>query len=464
MTKKSNKLEFRYKNKTYYRDLERIHQLLIAPGSKVLEIGCGVGDLLNEVKPSHGVGIEINPEIAQIAKRRHPHLKILELDAELITPEMIEEVDPFDVIIINNTLNTVTDVQGLLERLEALSDERTRLVVSFHNWLWQPFLKLAEKIGQREPQPAESWLTPMDISNLLDLAGWEVLKQGNRCIVPRKIPLLTSFSNRWISQLPIINQLCLTHWVVSRLSSKKRTESGVSVVIPARNEAGNIESALQRLPKLGCFTEVIFVEGHSNDSTWQKIEQVTNKYQGPFKIKKYKQTGKGKADAVWLGFEEAEGELLIILDADLTVRPEDLPYFTKAMFEGHGEFINGSRLVYPRSLQAMPLLNTIANRIFASLFSWLLKQSLKDTLCGTKVLWKKDYLKIKEGREYFGDFDPFGDFDLLFGASKLNLKIVEVPVRYQDRTYGSSNIAHIKEGLILAKMCFIAAKKLRFTR
>ena len=282
--------------------------------------------------------------------------------------------------------------------------------------------------------------------------------------MPRRLPLLTSISNRWISQLPLLDQLGLTHWMVSRLSSKKRKEVGVSVIIPARNESGNIEAAIKRLPILGSFTEVIFVEGHSSDDTWEKIETVTNNYNGPFKLKKYRQTGKGKADAVWLGFEKAEGELLIILDADLTVRPEDLPYFTKAMFDGHGDFINGCRLVYPRTLEAMPPLNTLANRVFASLFSWLLKQRLKDTLCGTKVLWKSDYEKIKQGREYFGDFDPFGDFDLLFGASKLNLKIVEVPVRYQDRTYGSSNIAHIKEGIILAKMCLIAAKKLRFTR
>jgi glycosyltransferase involved in cell wall biosynthesis len=234
------------------------------------------------------------------------------------------------------------------------------------------------------------------------------------------------------------------------------------VVIPARNEAGNIAPAIERLPELGRFTEVIFIEGHSSDNTWDEIERVCSNYQGPMRLKKFRQTGKGKADAVWLGFDQAEGDVLMILDADLTVRPEDLPRFAQAMADGRGEFVNGCRLVYPRSWEAMPPLNTAANRFFAAAFSWLLRQRLKDTLCGTKAIRKDDYKRLKAGRSYFGDFDPFGDFDLLFGASKLNLKIVEVPVRYQERTYGSSNIAHVKEGLILVQMCLYAARKLRF--
>jgi glycosyltransferase involved in cell wall biosynthesis len=223
--------------------------------------------------------------------------------------------------------------------------------------------------------------------------------------------------------------------MVARPARQPTSEPSVSVVIPARNEAGNIAAAIERLPALGRCTEVIFVEGHSSDDTWQRIEQVCDSYRGPFQLRHFRQSGKGKADAVWLGFEQAQGEILMILDADLTVRPEDLPRFVQAMADGRGEFVNGCRLVYPRSAAAMPPHNTAANRCFAAVFSWLLRQSLK------------------KGRSYFGDFDPFGDFDLLFGASKLNLKIVEVPVRYQPRSYGSSNIAHVKEGLILAGMC-----------
>ena len=462
MTTSSAALRFRQRNRAYYNDLAWLHQLLVAPGLRVLEIGCGLGDLLAGLKPGHGVGIELDPQLAEAARARHPELRVIAADAETITPESIGEAEPFDVILLPNTLNTLHDVQGVLERLEAFCHPRTRLVVSFHNWLWQPLLKAAEQLGQRQPQPPESWLTPRDVANLLDLANWEVLKQGHRCLLPRQIPLLTPLANRWLSQLPGLEQLGLTHWLVARPARQRRQDPSVSVVIPARNEAGNIAPAIERLPQLGRFTEVLFVEGHSSDHTWAEIERVCAEYQGPLRLKKFRQSGKGKADAVWLGFEQAEGDVLMILDADLTVRPEDLPRFAQAMADGRGEFVNGCRLVYPRSWAAMPPLNTAANRFFAAVFSWLLRQRLKDTLCGTKVIWKTDYERLKAGRAYFGDFDPFGDFDLLFGASKLNLKIVEVPVRYQERSYGSSNIAHFREGLILAGMCLYAARKLRF--
>ena len=462
MSTTTQQLRFHRRNRAYYADLERLHQLLVAPGLRVLEIGCGLGDLLAQLQPSHGVGVELDAALAAAAQQRHPQLRIVAADAETISPASLGETQPFDVILLPNTLNTLQDVQGVLERLEAFCHPRTRLVVSFHNWLWQPLLKAAEGLGQRQPQPPESWLTPNDVSNLLDLAGWEVLKQGHRCLLPRHIPVLSGLANRWLSQLPLIENLGLTHWMVARPGRQQRQTPSVSVVIPARNEAGNIAPAIERLPELGRFTEVLFVEGHSSDNTWDEIERVCASYQGPLRLRKFRQSGKGKADAVWLGFEQAEGDVLMILDADLTVRPEDLPRFAQAMADGRGEFVNGCRLVYPRSWEAMPPLNTAANRFFAAVFSWLLRQRLKDTLCGTKVIWRDDYQRLKAGRSYFGDFDPFGDFDLLFGASKLNLKIVEVPVRYQERSYGSSNIAHVKEGLILVRMCLYAARKLRF--
>ncbi len=464
MNKSHSKIFYRQKNRTYYEDLETIHRLLVPTSKRILEIGCGTGDLLNVLSPSYGVGIESDEACVKYAENNYKNIKIHLADVESISPELINEKEPFDIIIINNTLNVIKDVQGLLEKIEQFSHKNTRLIISFHNWLWQPILKLGEKLGQRKPQPPESWLTPGDITNLLDISGWEVIKKGNRCLIPRHIPFITPFSNRWISQLPVFDNLGVTHWMVARLTKKKKVTSTVSVIIPARNESGNISSAVSRMPKLGSATEIIFVEGHSTDDTWEQINRVLDTYTGPHNLSKYRQKGKGKADAVWLGFEKATGEMLIILDADLTVRPEDLPRFVKSMEEGSAEFINGCRLVYPRSSNAMPLLNTLANRFFAIVFSWLLRQRLKDTLCGTKVIWNKDYQDLKKGRSYFGDFDPFGDFDLLFGANKLNLKIAEVPVRYQERTYGKSNISHIKEGLILFKMCLVAAKKLRFIR
>jgi glycosyltransferase involved in cell wall biosynthesis len=245
---------------------------------------------------------------------------------------------------------------------------------------------------------------------------------------------------------------------------RRGTETGpltVSVVIPARNEAGNIEAAVRRTPVMGAGTELIFVEGHSSDNTWDEIQRVARENPG-LKIKTLKQPGRGKGDAVRAGFAVAEGDLFIILDADLTMPPEEMHKFYEAIASGRTEFANGSRLVYPMEKAAMRFLNMCANKTFGILFTWILGQQLKDTLCGTKVLRRADYERIAANRAYFGDFDPFGDFDLLFGAARLNMKIVDVPIRYRDRTYGSTNIHRWKHGWLLLRMVVFAAQKLKF--
>jgi len=237
--------------------------------------------------------------------------------------------------------------------------------------------------------------------------------------------------------------------------------ASVSVVIPARNEEGNIKQIFERVPQMGSSTELIFVEGHSKDNTYQAIVDEIQKHP-EIKAKLFHQEGKGKGDAVRLGFAKASGDILMILDADLTVLPEDLPRFYSAIYTDRGDFINGVRLVYPMEKEAMRFFNYIGNKCFSVLFSFLLSQPVKDTLCGTKVLWKRDYEKIAANRAYFGNFDPFGDFDLLFGAAKLDLKILDMPIRYGERTYGTTNIQRWKHGWLLSKMVFFAARRIKF--
>ena len=469
-----------HRNRSYYRDLEVFHQFFIPPGAKVLEIGCGTGDLLARVKPGEGVGIDFSAHVVAIAAAKYPHLKFYCLDAETLTPEDLkstdqsidrrwDECETFDFIIISGTLGHLGNIQTVLKQVQAFCSPQTRLILTFHNFLWQPLLDLAERIGQRRPQPPQSWLSMDDVQNLLAITGFQTVKSGRRFLCPKVVPLLSSVMNRVLVQLPGLNHLGLTNTIVARsqVARSKGLDSPnenltCSVVIPARNEAGNIQNAIDRLPHLGRHTEVIFVEGHSTDKTWETIQQVVNQGHPHFTLKAFQQTGKGKADAVRLGFDQAEGDVLMILDADLTVQPEDLPHFFEVIASGRGEFVNGSRLVYPRSGDAMPWLNNLANKFFSLAFSFLLGQTIKDTLCGTKVIRRSDYLNLVAGRTYFGDFDPFGDFDLLFGATKLGLHLVDVPVRYQPRVYGTSNIAHVREGLILLKMCFYASRKIKF--
>jgi glycosyltransferase involved in cell wall biosynthesis len=233
------------------------------------------------------------------------------------------------------------------------------------------------------------------------------------------------------------------------------------VVVPARNEAGNIQTIVERTPEMGAGTEIIFVEGGSTDATWETILEAAATHHDR-DIKTLQQPGKGKGDAVRHAFAAAEGEVVLILDADLTVPPEDLPRFVDALTSGHGELINGVRLVYPMENAAMRPLNLIANKLFGLTFSWLLGQRIKDTLCGTKVMWRRDWERIASNRSYFGDFDPYGDFDILFGGAKLNLKIVDLPIRYRERTYGATNINRWSGGWLLLKMVVVAARRLKF--
>jgi len=311
------------------------------------------------------------------------------------------------------------------------------------------------------PQKIHNWLSPNDVKNILYLADFEVVKTGRFLIFPKYIPLVSNFLNKYVARLPILNQLCLVNYIIARPISKQTTNYSVSVIVPALNEKSNIEPLLKRFPALGKQTEIIFVGGKSNDGTNEEIQRLLS-LNNDKNIKFLVQNGMGKGDAVRLGFNNATGDILMILDADLSVAPEDLTKFYEAIAHGKGEFINGSRLVYPLQEESMRFFNIIGNKFFSLQFSWLLDERIKDTLCGTKVLFKRDYEDIKTNRAYFGDFDPFGDFDLLFGAAKLNLKITELPVHYYARIYGNTNISRWRHGWLLLKMTFFAMRKLKF--
>ncbi len=281
--------------------------------------------------------------------------------------------------------------------------------------------------------------------------------------MPAAIPLLAGLCNRFLVHLPILRHLATYNALIARpMALPRPANPSLSVVVPARNEAGNIEDAIRRIPDLGAFTELIFIEGGSIDNTWEVMEEMQRKYEGKRRIRIARQPGKGKNDAVKLGFSLAEGDLLTIVDADLTMPPEELPKFYEAVVDGKCEFANGSRLVYPMENEAMRFFNILGNHFFALAFSWLLGQRLKDTLCGTKMLSRKAYASLDANRGYFGDFDPFGDFDLLFGAAKLQLKIRDIPIHYKARVYGDTNISCWRHGMILLRMTFFALRKLKF--
>ncbi len=440
--------------KWYHRRIQEVYRYLVNPGQRVLEIGSAEGDLLSGLGPAQGVGVDFSLEMISLARQRHPTLEFVPADAH----DLSALAGPFDVIIFSDTVNDLWDVQRAFEQVSRLCTPHTRVILNFYSHLWELPLNIARHLNMATPNLDQNWLTREDIGGMLNLAGFEVIRMTREILWP--LPF-GAFFNKFLVRFWPFHELAFANFVIARPAPLPVEHRSVSVIIPARNESGNIRDIFERTPQIGRGTELIFVEGHSRDDTYSSIEREQTAHPHTRSLL-LRQTGIGKADAVRLGFAEASGEVLMILDADLTVPPEDLSRFYEALISGKGEFINGVRLVYPMEKEAMRGLNFIGNKLFSMAFSWLLGQPLRDTLCGTKVLWKRDYERISANRSYFGDFDPFGDFDLLFGATKLNRKIIDLPIRYRERTYGTTNISRWKHGILLFRMIAFAARRMKF--
>jgi SAM-dependent methyltransferase len=439
----------------YHARLAEVFQFLTSPGLRILEIGCGQGDLLAALRPASAVGLDFAPEMISRGRKRHPYIEFVEADAHDLSS--IDE--RFDVIIFSDLVNDLWDVQTVFQQARRLCLPWTRLIVNFHSGLWQLPLTVAQRLNLAAPMLPQNWLTPEDIHGMLRLAGFESIRLWHEVLLPISFG---GIFNKLLVRFWPFTQLALANFMIARpIPEYVCGEPKATIVVPARNESGNIAAIFERTPRMGHDMQLVFVEGHSRDDTYATIEREIAAHPNT-RAQLLHQSGIGKADAVRLGFSHADGDILMILDADLTVRPEDLPRFYEALLSRQGEFINGVRLVYPMEKQAMQGLNLLGNKVFSLVFSWILGQPVKDTLCGTKALWRNDYELIAANRSYFGDFDPFGDYDLIFGAAKLNRKILDLPIRYRERTYGSTNISRWRHGILLFRMVAVAAARLKF--
>lgn len=480
------------KNQYYHDTIAQINQELIRPDSAVLVLGCGLGNLLKAVKanPQTSLGVDLSPAIVEQARATQPEYRFVVGDAEVLHLQIPgSETGPtFDYIVLDDVVGYLEDIEQCLRNLHPYCHLQTRLIVTAYNYLWEPVLKLGERLGLKMPQQTQNWLSMDDLRNMLYLADFEVEVARPALLLPKKVPGLSSLLNQLAPHLPLVKELCLVHYFSAHFrppaqaALRNRQELSCSVIIPCRNEAGNIQAGVERVPQMGRHTEIIFVDGNSNDGTVEKIEEMIELYRGRKDIRLIHQVPKqselekseehrpdkmlklGKGDAVRKGFEAAKGDVVMILDADLTVAPEDLPKFFLPLADGKAQFVNGCRLVYPMEDEAMRFVNLCGNKAFSLAFSWLLGQPIKDTLCGTKVLQKKDYELIRDNRAYFGEFDPFGDFDLLFGAARLKFKIVDIPIRYRRRVAGQSKVSVIKHGILLARMTIIGFVKFKLNK
>lgn len=440
----------------FYSLLRKYLSLFILPQNSVIEVD-PTSSLLVAAMPQGRVSFRNVPEEIALATEFQ--------EGTVVPAAGVCNAAP-DYLVVSGLIHYERDIQALLAELHSMCREDTRLILTYYSNLWRPFANIASKLGIRRKLPEANWLAHEDITNLLELEKFQLIRLDHKILMPFYIPLLSNLLNRYVAPLPLFRNLCLLNIAVARpLFADARQESpepSVSIVVPARNESGNIDNIVKRIPAMGPHDEIIFVEGNSTDDTWQAIQAVQGRYGSKRRIQIAQQSGKGKGDAVRKGFGLATNEILMILDADMTVPPEDLPKFYRAIKTGKGEFINGTRLVYPMEKEAMRFFNLLGNKFFALAFSFVLGQRFKDTLCGTKVISRSNYLQLAENRSFFGDFDPFGDFDLIFGAARMGLKIIEVPICYRERVYGETNISRWRHGAILLAMLAFSARRIKF--
>jgi SAM-dependent methyltransferase len=456
-----SRIKYYRRNRFYHRSILKYYSMSIPQGSSVLELGCGTGDLIGNLNVSCGIGVDISDKMIEVARRNYPTVTFFCDNAETF-----HTIQTFDYIILSGIAGSIENIQVLLEKALKWSSNHTRIFIDFYNPLWYPLIKLGEKTGLKMPEMTKNWLSVDDLENFLYISGYQVIKRKFLMLFPKHIPLISFIFNKLIGNLPLVRRLSLNNIVVARplISIPDAAEKKCSVVITCRDEEGNIEGLVTRIPKMGADTEILFVEGHSKDNTVSKIEEMIRKY--PAKdIRLLKQKGFGQGDAFRYGFDEAKGDFVIWLEADLTTPPEEAVHFWEAYISNKGEYVNGSRFIYKMDKSAMPLINFLGNRFFGILFTTLLKQRFTDTLCGFKAISKVNYLKIRSQIEYFGEFDPFGDFELIFGAIKNNLKVAEIPVHYSPRQYGESKaygqsfFSFTKHGMLLIRMSIIAFRK-----
>jgi SAM-dependent methyltransferase len=435
-------LKLKRRNRYYHDFLIRWCRALLPPGRRVLDVGCGRGDLLAAVRPSEGHGIDISGAMIEHARRDHAHLRF--------TNTPIEEFEPdgrYDAALCVNTLDYTHDLGAVLDRIHAALRDNGRLLITTGNPLWSPIFKLASRLGLRIPETSERlWITQRDLANLLELHGFSVTLEDMTLVLPKWLPGFSSLVNWAVSRIPGLRLLSSMQFIVARKVPPQRRDYSVSVVIPCHNELGNVDRCVREATKLGTRTELIFVDDGSSDGTAKAIKPELNPAVD-VKVISY-QPNRGKGRAVEAGFEAATGEIVLIVDADLTTRPDELGPLYEAFATGRAEFVNCTRFIYPMEGRAMKWRNYMGNRAFTILVSIIMGSRVSDTLCGTKAMFRWDYVHMTMGR------DPWGDYDFLFGAAQQRLLLRELPVHYRDRVAGHSKMKALKHTINLLRMCW----------
>ena len=443
----------RARHAEFYRDRVRWLSTAIPQDASIIDIGCGIGTVLSRLPQAKKVGIDFSPKMIEEAQSSDQSSTYVVDNAE-----SLRHSEKYEYVLLLDTINYLHDVQKALEEIKGkLSTPETRVIVTSFNFLWQPLFRIGELVGYKTKFPAQNWLSRSDIRNLLEMAGFEVIETSGRMLCPIWIPLISWLCNRFLASLPLLRRLGMIQTFIARPLISSDKNYSVTILSAMRNEKGNVSQIANAMPKMGSSTEILFIEGHSTDGTWEEIEQVSRESNNEIVIRGLKQPGKGKADALHYGIANSTGDILVVYDGDFTVHPSELPKLVEALASGNAEFVNGSRLVYPMKGKAMPVLNLLGNKVFSGLFSWLFAQTIVDVLSPVKAFFRSDYARMTTR------MDPFGDFDLFFGASKQHRKMREVPIHYLERTYGQSKMRPFRHGYLLFRMFLKGTKETRWS-
>lgn len=434
----------------YHRAVRDFFELVVPPGQDVLLVGYDGDWDLAALNPRRGVFLCTDEGVAGPTRF-----------ARYSGYDLRPIAGTFDYIILKNALGSCPDIGTFLCELSRLCRPETRVIVYSYNYLWKPGLRLAEQLRLKRRGGLQNWLSIRDLNNALTTAGFQRTAVARWQICPFRLLGLGPLVNAVGRFLFFLDWLKLNQFQVFRpLPPAPLPDESVTICLTCRDERDNIEPIVRAIPELTPAQEILFVEGHSTDGTRAEIERVIQAY--PEKnIRVIGQPGKGQGDAIRAGFSQARGNIIILLESDMTSPPENVRYVYEALRRRYAEFLEGSRFIYPLSLQAMPLANQLGNGSFAYFFSWLFGGHLTDVLSGIKAVRKTDFEKIRARWNEWGIDDPFGDFELLFGAVRLGLLCAEQAIHYRPRPYGQTKTRVWYHGYILAKMALNAFWRFR---
>ena len=350
-------------------------------------------------------------------------------------------------IILTDVVENYDDVFALLNIVSNLLTIDGKLIISSINTKYLILSRTLEFLKLKDSNENTSYIHVKKIRNITSGVGLEYQKFYTKQLFPFSFFYVGNVINKIMEIISFQLNLGIKTYIIFRPAIITNSKNSKSIIIPAKNEEGNLVELVSRIPKFEN-TEIIFSYGKSKDNTLKVMKQITqsNKL---FKFKLVKQTKNGKANAVWEALNVVENDLIAILDADISVDPETLSDFFDIIEKNNADFVNGTRLIYDMEKNSMRFLNRIGNRFFQFFISKIIKEALTDSLCGTKV-FKKSYLNdLYFWQNIFGKKDPFGDFDLIFAAAYSGQKIVEMPIVYRERKYGTTQIARFKDGFKL---------------